>query len=121
MIGDTLSLCCVVSMEKDSEMQIKTSKGGVVNIRLSQYERRMLAMATDIMDTVRLMGGTAADFEALASSGEVTIKRPSRLTSASSLPLFDADVEDSEEAPVDEVPVDEESPAEPKKRKPKQA
>lgn len=45
-------------------MQIKKSKG-VVSIKLTQYEQRQLVGAQDIIDTVRSLGGTVEDVDAL--------------------------------------------------------
>ena len=54
-------------------MQIKKSKG-VVSVKLTQYERRQLEGAQEIIDTVRALGGTAEDVESLVTGdGTVTI------------------------------------------------
>lgn len=54
-------------------MQIKKSKG-VVSVKLTQYERRQLEGAQEIIDTVRALGGTAEDVEELVTgNGTITI------------------------------------------------
>jgi hypothetical protein len=54
-------------------MQIKKSKG-VVSVKLTQYERRQLEGAQEIIDTVRALGGTAEDVEELVTGdGTITI------------------------------------------------
>ena len=63
-------------------MQIKKSKG-VVSIKLTKHELRQLEGAQEIIDTVRAMGGTIADVDALVGSdGTLTIGANSEVEEA---------------------------------------
>ncbi len=54
-------------------MQIKKSKG-VVSVRLTKHELRQLEGAQEIIDTVRALGGTVEDVDALiGSEGTLTL------------------------------------------------